>query len=295
MNVVFATDNNYAQHCLVALTSLAINNVDVHVFIIVPPDFDFNVKTLFEQSATRWHFILNWVIIPDDFVSRLPLPSGKNIEHISLAAYYRLFIPELLPDNIDKVIYLDCDIVVCGSIYELWSIDIKGKAMAACDPRDCQFAINIRAYERLLLPKNYAYFNSGVLIINLAFWRKEEVQKQFLCFITKNYHNIIYHDQDVLNAVLYDRTVYFSEQYNMQRTATENDGVFENPVIVHFSSVPKPWNWYCNHPLKHLYFEVLDKLEMPRWRPSWSPKGLNAYIIKPLLRRIKQKITIKKR
>lgn len=290
MNVVFATDERYAQHCLVALTSLVEHNEDVLCFIItarLPKE----IISIFEQCSTKYGFVLKWVTISETFVSNFPLPPNKDLSHISLAAYYRLFLAELLPQNIDKVIYLDCDIIVNDSLSELWNIDTNGRALAVCEPGDIDFAIGNKVYERLDIPRSYNYFNSGVLVFNLKYFRENNIQKILIDFCKKYHNRIVYHDQDVLNGVLFRETIYFGERFNMQRTHanSDNDYAFNNPAIIHFSSTPKPWDYGCRHLFRYYYYDVLSKTPFNSFKPSFLFRNWWMYIFKPFIKSIIKK------
>lgn len=287
MNVAFATDERYAQHCLVALTSLAEHNDGLNVYIITT-GLSPKVVSYFNDNSAKYRYTLNWIHIPVSFVSKLPLPSRENIKHISLATYYRLFIAELLPLEIDKILYLDCDIVVMGPLKNLWELKIDNYALAACDPLDKTFAIENRVYERLSIPLQYGYFNAGVLLINIEYWRTKNVQQWLLQFAESKFNNIIYHDQDILNAVLYDQVLFFEERFNMQRThdINENDEAFWNAAIVHFSSSPKPWDYGCQHLLSNYYYKTLQKTPYRDFSPSFNYKNWWRYVAKPSIKTI---------
>lgn len=286
MNVVFATDNNYAQHCLVALTSLAEHNEDLNVYIITA-GLSTNTIGFFEENSVKYDYVISWIIIDKDLVSKLPLPALNNIKHISLATYYRLFIAELLPKEIDKVIYLDCDTIVMGSLDKLWSLNIEGYALAVCETRDVVFERENSVHERLNIPNQYGYFNAGVLVINIRYWRDNDVQHKLLGYVEKKYSTIIYHDQDILNAVLYNHIVFFEEKYNMQRTYAfgKTDNPFWNCSIVHFSSSPKPWDYGCRHMLRNQYYINLSKTPYKEFSPSFNIKNWWRLMVKPYLKK----------
>lgn len=122
--------------------------------------------------------------------------------HISLAAYLRLFVADIIPENIHKIIYLDCDIIVNGEIRGLWDINIAEYAVAAVEDmwsgKPCY-------YERLNYSSKFTYFNSGVLLINLDVWRSSHIGQVSMEYAIKHASSLIFNDQDILNALLHDK------------------------------------------------------------------------------------------
>ena len=140
-------------------------------------------------------------------------PRYAEGSHISLAAYYRIFLGNLLPLKIHKVLYLDCDLVVVGSIEKLRNTDLKTFAVA-CVEEMCSGREEI--YTRLHYPSSDSYFNSGVLLVNLDYWREEGLMSKALDYISKNGSKLVFNDQDVLNALLHDCKLFLPFRYNVQ-------------------------------------------------------------------------------
>lgn len=290
MNIVFATDNNFVQHCATAIVSLLLNNKDSKVSIYIltegltPENIDL-LKGLIEQKNGELHVIE----VDIDKLKGVPMPKNLNLSHISIATYYRLLIPNLLPDSVDRVIYLDCDIIVRGSLLELWNTDINKAAIGAV------YQIvdwNINAIRRLGYPTSFGYFNAGVLIVNLKYWRENLISNKLISFLENKYDKIVYHDQDALNGVLYDQCVKIDCKWNMltgfltKQIFSINDvdnGILINdysdykeqirtqkidPSIIHFVSKPKPWDVYCDHPFKKEYYYYLSFTPFKDYRPQ---------------------------
>lgn len=277
MNIVCATDDNFVQHCTIMLTSLLLNNKDVSVYLLTE-GLKYDNETIIRQQVEILGGKLNVCIVDSDIVAKFPMPNDANLNHISRATYYRLLIPEILPKDINKVIYFDCDIIINQSIQDLWNIDIKNFAIAAV----LQIGSGFEA-ERLGYPIEYGYFNAGVNVINMDYWRKNNISRKLMEYLATNSYKIKYHDQDVLNAVLYDRTYHLKPMWNMtsqvygyflnQRgdkkegkvinTYTEeklNISLYKNnPIVIHYVSKPKPWQNGCFHPLSEFYYRYARK------------------------------------
>lgn len=277
MNIVCATDDNFVQHCSIMLTSLLVNNSDVYIYVLTEGLKSENEKIIRDEVEDKGGKV-EFCIVDTSIVEKFPMPEGKHLQHISRATYYRLLIPEILPVEVEHVIYLDCDIIINGSLEELWSLNLEGKALAAA----LQIGSGFEAL-RLGYPIEYGYFNAGVNLINMKYWRKNSVSKALIDFISANFSKIKYHDQDALNAVLYDKTLHLLPMWNMtsvfysfhwKRKGDKHDGIIvnryedeksnaksylSNPIILHYVSKPKPWQRGCIHPLSHLYYDYAKK------------------------------------
>lgn len=273
MNIVCATDDNFVQHCCVMLVSLLLHNKNVHAFILTEGLIPENVRIISEEVEAKGGKV-TFCKVDSSIAERFPMPSIKGLNHISRATYYRLLIPELLPRDIDKAIYLDCDIVINSSLNDLWNTDLTGYALAASP----QIGSGHEA-RRLGYPMKYGYFNAGMNVINLVYWRENNVVQSLMDYIEDNFDKIKFHDQDTLNAVLHDKTLHVESKWNMtaitdafglmSRGDKENGVVindyaaeklsyrqnWKNPPVLHFASRPKPWQEDCFHPLAYMYFD----------------------------------------
>lgn len=279
MNIVCATDDNFVQHCCIMLVSLLYNNKDVNIYVLTEGLKKGNQKII-ENEVNRYNGQVHFCIVDSSIVEKFPMPKNVGTTHISRATYYRLLMPDLLPKDVEKILYLDCDIVINKSIEELWNIDITNYALAAVP----QIAAG-KAAERLGYPMEYGYFNAGVNLLNLKYWRENDIENKLVNYLYENYDRIVYHDQDALNAVLHDKCLHILPQWNQNSNSFDRtifdkndvrDGVTindykkekenikqyrHNPVVIHFVSKPKPWNKNCIHPMYHYYYDYARKTQ----------------------------------
>ena len=209
MVIVCATDNNFVQHCCIMLVSLLKNNNNVVIYIL-QEDLDEKNINIISSEVKNQNGIVHFCNIDRLVIDNLPMPKKVNLSHISRATYYRLLMPDLLPSDLEKVIYLDCDIIVNQSIYDLWNTDISNVAIAAVP----QIGSGYEA-ERLGYPLGYGYFNAGVTIVNLKYWREHRIALKLINYLSDNCNTIIYHDQDALNAILYDQCFHLLPKWNL--------------------------------------------------------------------------------
>ena len=196
MNVVYSSSDSYAPIAGVSIMSLLYNNTDadeINIYMIDNNISDENKKR-FENMVDK--FGRNIVFIPRPDLNKM---AGVDIEvgRWNISTFFRLFLCTILPDNLDRCIYLDCDTVVRHSLREFWETDLEDKIVAAVD--DCR---SDRYKTELNLPCDSTYTNNGVLLIDLKSWREMNVEKDFLDFIIAHNGDITYVDQGVLNGVL---------------------------------------------------------------------------------------------
>lgn len=312
MNIVCATDDNFIQHCSIMLVSLLCHNKDVDIYIMTEGLTEENTHILQEETESKGGRV-HFCYVDSSIIEKLPLSNLEGLSHISKATYYRLLIADILPDDVEKVLYLDCDIVINDSLEEFWNIDMANKAIAAVP----QVGFGYEC-ERLGYPIEDGYFNAGVTLMNLSYCRAHDITKEFLDYVEKNYDKLRYNDQDVLNGVLHDRCIHVLPQWNMtsacyvnelnKRGDKRNGKVINdyssekenikyrrmNPCVVHFVSRPKPWQDNCVHPLYHLYYDyALQTIHFKHLCPQderQRQKAVRKQRILSLLSSVKQRI-----
>ena len=276
MDIVVCTDKNYIIPCGVMICSICENNKDSAITFHVIIDHSLNIKhkesleRITNKYSEHSKNILFYQIDGDSMLHFPRLDDSNPKNYITKAAYYNLFITALLPDNIEKVLYLDCDTIIRHSIKALWEIDLGHKSVAVVP--DVAEGI-IDKYNRLRYPQTKGYFNSGVILINLKKWRKENKLLEFTNFIDLHPDWIKFHDQDVLNRVFFDDNISLPIKYNFQEGFLWKEQFYdywkyekevlearEDPVIIHFTD-SKPWNEDCYHPWKEEFFKYKIKTE----------------------------------
>lgn len=189
---------------------------------------------------------LEIINIDDSCFSNAPV-----LLHYTKEMYYRLLAHKFLPDNLERILYLDPDILVINPIRELYGMDI-GEYLYAAAYHDI---ITIKRINKIRLSPYEidAYFNSGVLLMNLNLQRLSVDDKSIYEFVEKNHSKLIMPDQDILNAMyskqikcidekFYNYDVRYYRYYKMSSNNTWNMGyVINNTVILHFCGKRKPW------------------------------------------------------
>lgn len=208
----------------------------------------------------------------------------KSIHFGNIMMYARLLLPSMLP-HLDKIIYLDCDIVVLRDLHDLWNFDISDVAVAMAP--DFIFK-DKKTLNRLGITTGY-YLNSGVILMNLDYWRKHDVQNRIFSYILEKGDKLIYNDQDALNSILQNEHEELHIKYNFsyyyfhrligvlyKEKIHEIIEARDNPIIFHYFGPLKPWSLGAYLPGKELFIKY-QKLS------GWNYKIYQKYIFKRII------------
>ena len=252
--VVFSCDDKYCQHLYCAITSILMNKADsdrLYFYVLINKMSRKNIRRL-TKLCKSYKVRLDFIKINEEDFKNCPLT--ESCKHISIATYYRFMLSSLLP-QLDKVLYLDCDITVQGSLAEFYQTDISNGYFAAV--KDILFKQNT---QRLNIEK---YCNAGVMLINLQKWREDDVETKLFEFAKENAEKIKWVDQDVLNYVMQSGIIYVDSKWNNmvgQYQGCYEQGFNDNAeksVILHYVGAKKPWVFGCVSPIKKPYFDSL--------------------------------------
>ena len=168
--------------------------------------------------------------------------------------YYRLFAAQYLPQELDRILYLDPDLVVINSLRSLYKIDFGDNLFAAASHIESRTFKNFNR-RRLHLSEQARYINSGVMMMNLSLLRTQQDPQQIYQFIEEHKNTLLLPDQDVVNALYADRTIFLDpliynlgEKYlrlkNLHLPKEEKlgiDWVRQHTAIIHYYGRNKPW------------------------------------------------------
>lgn len=260
IEVLCACDERYLPHAATMLCSLLENNnvFRIHVFYSsIEIQKLSKLQYLVEKYGSS---MVTYEIIP------VELPDFPVDKWVSIAAYYRVLAPRILPARMDKILYLDSDLIVRRSLGDLWAVDLGDHALAAVGE------MAEEGHAALVgLPPGAKYFNSGVLLINLKFWRQNNVYERAIAFIKDNPEKVPYWDQDALNAILIRRWIELPARWNDTQHHKSVPGRGKDPAIVHFDGPSKPWQWSSRDPFKSEYRKYRLKTPWPQYKLEGKP------------------------
>ncbi|MFR9164818.1 MAG: glycosyltransferase family 8 protein [Dysgonomonas sp.] len=309
MNIVCCIDNKYIKHCIVTIVSLIENNRDenIDIYIVSQGLTKENEDLLRDVVVNSYKNNINFCTYNEELLEG-SFSISDETKHISISTYLRFFLPQILPQSLSKVLYIDCDIIVRKSIRDLWNTDISNYAVGCIEDVLSEDSEN---HDRLGYPEKFSYFNAGVLLINLDYWRKNDIQNKLVEYVLQNPQKLRFNDQDALNAVLFDQKLFVAPKWNMMdafffviRKAkkidwNEIDAEMYDPAIVHYNGPRKPWSEKCLHPYRKEYFKYLDMTKWKGDRPKISfsrkleaifyPIAIKLKLDKPKYRNISKK------
>lgn len=248
LDITCSTDDKYLQHCAAMLCSVFENNREHDITVhLLHHGLSADSQSFLLQIAERYG---DKVIYYDVDMDKLGNVSINKQWHpnLSIATYYRLLLPSLLDKTIERIFYLDCDIIVLDDISPLFTIDMDGYGVAGVEDTTPGFDYHRRVMGMTLDQKAFC---AGVLMINLKYWREHDCERHLLDFAHKMEKRLCLEDQDVLNHEF--RNHWFKLPYKYMRTpmaiapldrqqrwADVEEYVF-NPVIIHYAAHVKPW------------------------------------------------------
>ena len=264
MNIVCCTDHKYIMPTGIMMFSLSANNVydDITYHVICKRDVTLCDRDKLRSTIIKYNHKIVFYEISEEIGECFTVGKEGQPKHITISAYYRLLLTSVLPDNIDKVLYLDGDIIVNGSIKELYNIDLNGVAIGVV-PDMSEGAV--APYRRLKYSSKDGYFNTGVCLINLRYWRDNNILSDFIEFASQFPERVVFHDQDIMNYVLRHRKLNLPIKYNIQHgflfkepdVSWEYDeeiaSAIASPIIIHYTAADKPWYLSCSHPFKSIF------------------------------------------
>ena len=300
LHVAAACDQSYAMPLAVTLASLSANlrpsrSVRVHV---MQRQLPIELRQKIERSTRPGAVEINWIDIGTNHLQSLRA-TLRSFDTVSLESYYRLLLPDVLPQDLDKVIYLDSDLVVISDLSRLWDMDVTATSLFAASElapssRLVSSSAGIRLYRELGLSPDLKFFNSGVMLINLRKWRQDRVALRAFVYLEAAMQYLRWHDQEALNAVLAGDWNELDPRWNVtmhlfraDSKSAQSRRLLREPYIVHFNSAIKPWQRDFSLGFRELFFQYLDKTAWSGWRPD-NP-GSPQERLKKTLRRAAQK------
>lgn len=269
---VYSTDENYVKLTAVSIHSLLKHNPGLPIVILTNGVSESSAAFL-QKLVTDRGGSLELIDVRDRLQDLQGLGAGS---YVSFSAYSRLFIPTLLGDQFDRAVYIDGDTLVADSLDELKNLGLHGKPFAI--GYDCIQ----NSYKKLIgISQTAPYFNSGVLVMNLAEWIRRKCTERILGYMQNVRHDLMFGDQDYFSLVLADDAAILPPRYNFlthfQLFRRAKDARFvmdtpaccwygddefaaaqELPAIYHFlgHTLGRPWFRESLNPLRPFYVKT---------------------------------------
>ncbi len=270
LNVAYSSSDLYSKFAGISMISLFENNKEfenINIYLIednVSEENKNKLKKIVERYNRNIYF-LSFTIISEGM-------KGLN-NNFAKSTYGKLFLYKL--EHLNKIIYIDCDTIIQGSLKELWEMNIDNYSMGGV--LDCVYP-----YEKdtIHMKKKDNYINCGVLLLNLEIWRKKNITKKCIQYLEENNYLTPNYDQGLLNCICHNSTLIIDPKYNMMSHvfSYNRDNVIKlfklneyysdkilqnakrNPVIIHYLEhfYGKPWYSESSHPYRDVFVKYWE-------------------------------------
>lgn len=250
INLLFSIDDSFVDQMKTTLFSIYQNADHSHQFTVYVLQKNLLKQTnIIQEFCRRWEMEYIPLVIGEDPLFEQAPVSSRYPETI----YYRLMVHKYLPESIDKVLYLDADILCINDFSELYKLDLKEHLYAAASHKKLTNVTKMINQVRLKNYETEGYYNSGVLLVNVKKVRDEVHPNDIFYFIKENQYNLLLPDQDILNGLYGNQILPIPDEvynYDVRKNATYDtismgewdlDWVTHNSVFLHFCGKEKPW------------------------------------------------------
>lgn len=265
MNVVYSTSNDYAICTGISIESLCFNNSDVHINIyVLITDLNADNKKKIDSIGKKNHVKITFINITKK-LSNVFNNNKTSLLHGAYNTYARLYINQLFPE-LKRVLFLDSDTLVIGSLKKLYTLDLYGNIIGAV-PELGVYNKNIEIEDYNVLENCKKYFNAGIILFDLIQWRAQNIDNKIKNIIDIYPNKFICMEQSILNIVLNNQCYYLGYEYNyytilhgrefheLKRNYPDQDFLFEadikqakeNLKIIHFVGKDYVRPWYNNN------------------------------------------------
>jgi len=291
ISIMIVTNSNYFHTTLTMLLSIFQSNLSdlINVYMLYSNLQESEIDSLQNFGNEYPGKAIIPIYIKAELTKHL-LPKNE----FPIEIYYRILGINLLPLDLDKILYLDVDLIVKKSIRQLYDTDVSDYAFGACEDIFGQInGLDIENHTRLSVPNDYKYFNSGVLLMNLEYLRQNDQVNNILQNIFDNFERYYYVDQDVLNELYQDRLMYLdwslynctpsiyyidrqaisknslhflcydeirelinNNQFDINRYLNLSSQIYETASIIHYVGNSKPWRYDRK---ESTAYEIFDK------------------------------------
>ncbi len=271
INVCTLSDNNYAQHLGVMLASVLLNSTesDRLKFHVLDGGITEANKVRINKLKALKDFEIKYYIVNNDDLKDCPAT------YLPIASYYN-FLPQKYLTDVERIVFLDSDMIVMDSLADIYSIEMGDKVIAGCeDP------ISEENKVRLGISQEYFYFNTGTMVMDLTAWREQDILSQLLQYVIDYPEKIKFMDQDILNDVLYAKSLRLPLRWNSicypfghtYKDEVEYQESLAHPGIIHYAMKDKPWLLDSQVFRKEEYWKVF------RQTPWYNARDLTAWFI----------------
>src|SRR5574344_1667810 len=259
IHVAITHNDFYTEHCVVCMTSIMENLLqDEVVFHIIDGGLsEFSKNKILEVTQNYKNCEVQFNKVNNDLFKGF-----KQSDYYTVQILWTLVLPEIEGlNNLDKLIYLDCDLISHASLKELWDLDLEDNFIASVEDA------NGKKYSKRFLDGNEKFFNTGLMVLNCKKWRSENISQKAVKIAIENTGTALGYDQTVLNKLFVGKVKYLNLKWDLQysplnvwpsyENLDEYYQAVKNPCIIHYVGDYKPWvkGLGCFNPKQKDYFK----------------------------------------
>lgn len=284
IHIAFGINDAYAPYISVTIKSIVENNRknDIHIHVLTDKISKSNQRRLADAVDGCKSAKLEIHTVDDCFLN------GLKTGVWTIYIWYRVLLSNILPVEVKKVLYLDADTLVATDLRELFSIDMTDKSIAACI--DVQ-SFDDGTFERCKYDKSKKYVCSGVLLMNLEYWRENGLADKLIDWATRHRELITFPDQDAINHVCRDSKIVLPLRFGILNVFFKYDLFYrdeyaeqlrdcvERPAIIHYAGC-YPWiRFFDSHPMQYEWEKYNNMLPHPVGRVYLPKRWLHVKVI----------------
>lgn len=266
ISIVCICDNHYAILMAALLKSIEINHSgnEKIEFFIVEDKISKNNKEKVSSSIVSPLMTIHWLKMDACLPKGYKLPVDKS--SLPLNIYVRLFIPHFIPESVQKVIFLDVDMIMLEDVARLWNIDLGENIVAAVQDQFIQIVSRwggLANYQALGLDSETKYFNAGLMVIDMKKWKESKITDEVISVISKYKEHALFQDQYGLNVVLANKWLQLDPLWNRFAYSEE-----ERPFLIHFTGrkpIYKTYEFSDNY--KNIFYSYLNQTPWKNFEP----------------------------
>lgn len=249
IHIVLASDQNYVTPLIVTITSILENNISNSFFYFHIINNNIEKNSLSEVQKLQNKYKCKILFYTFDINK---IKDYSFYGHLTNTAYLRLFVHEILPDNIKKLLYIDCDIVCLKDISILYNENINDFPLGAVTDVKSKDLIRLKEFSAIK-----KYFNSGVMLINFPIWKKC-INTNVINKIVRKQNNIILDaDQEILNKLFINNWKELPSIFNFDSKHKIFKKIPKETVLLHYSDKIKPWHHLYPYKNKKYFIKYL--------------------------------------
>ena len=240
INILLSVNKKFFEHIEELIASLlhySSKNLNIYLMYVQDELSQDDIKHIENFVNNMGNGKIFSVLFDIKHLEGMPVTDDEG-SFFGMEAYSRLFCAFKLPKDVEKILYLDADMICTGDIAELYNIDFEDKMWGACKDN----GIREKDLNRLELPLNYSYINSGMLLINVNKIRKWYTEKDIAKMIRDVHEILIYPDQDFINKFFWNDIKIVKNKYNLIAKDIRYKDLKEKPLIIHYAGSSKPWD-----------------------------------------------------